>query len=78
MSELVRCPMPLVRQAAGVRAEVTDGFTRLPLVTERTHPDSGSVRGLTLVDAVVDKWGISRGCGGGKTVWFECGAEPRD
>lgn len=78
MSDLVRCTMPLVRQTAGVRAEVTDGFTRLSLVTERTRLESESGRGLTLVDAVVDEWGISRGCDGGRTVWFECGAEPRN
>ncbi|MFF7231801.1 ATP-binding protein [Streptomyces sioyaensis] len=87
MSELVtnvvrhvpdgRCTVPLVRQTAGVQAEVTDGVTRLTLVTERTRPESESGWSLTLVDAVVDKWGISRGYDGGKTVWFECGAEPR-
>ncbi|MGW1180949.1 hypothetical protein ACWD7Y_02910 [Streptomyces drozdowiczii] len=30
-------------------------------------------RGLVLVDAVTDKWGVEvRRDGGGKAVWFEC------
>ncbi|MGW2110564.1 ATP-binding protein, partial [Streptomyces sp. NPDC001948] len=30
-------------------------------------------RGLVLVDAVTDKWGVEpRPDGRGKTVWFEC------
>lgn len=69
-----RCTVVLARLTAGVRVEVTDSFTRLPSVTERTHPESESGRGLSLMEAVVDKWGVSRGIDGGKTVWFECGA----
>nr|MDX2775533.1 ATP-binding protein [Streptomyces europaeiscabiei] len=29
-------------------------------------------RGLTLLGAVSDKWGVGPRGGGGKTVWFEC------
>jgi hypothetical protein len=38
-----------------------------------TDADNG--RGLLLLDAMVDKWGVSLESGGGKTVWFECGAD---
>ncbi|MEU2059050.1 ATP-binding protein [Streptomyces sp. NPDC013455] len=72
-----RCTVLLVRQTAGVRAEVSDGFTRLPSVTERAPEQAESGRGLSLVEAVVDKWGVARGADGGKTVWFECGVETR-
>ncbi|MFG2357783.1 ATP-binding protein [Streptomyces sp. NPDC048521] len=71
-----RCTLLLARLTAGVRVEVTDGFTQLPLVTEGTSLDAESGRGLGLVDAVVGKWGVSRGIDGGKTVWFECGQAP--
>ncbi|WBO69392.1 ATP-binding protein [Streptomyces camelliae] len=72
-----RCTVLLARQTAGVRAEVTDGFPQLPCPPSEVHHDSESGRGLALLDAVVDKWGVSAvgGGGGGKTVWFECGAE---
>ncbi|MGW3205340.1 ATP-binding protein [Streptomyces sp. NPDC001135] len=68
-----RCTVLLARQTAGVRAEVTDGFPRLPRPSSEVGHDSECGRGLALLDAVVDKWGVSA-AGAGKTVWFECGA----
>ncbi|MCX4772781.1 ATP-binding protein [Streptomyces sp. NBC_01285] len=42
------------------------------LVAEGDVLDEGG-RGLVLVAAVADKWGVEvRRDGGGKTVWFEC------
>ncbi|KUN05090.1 hypothetical protein AQI95_16425 [Streptomyces yokosukanensis] len=73
-----RCTVLLVRQTAGVRAEVTDGYAQLPLSKPDMDHDPESGRGLALLDAVVDKWGVSAGSAGGgrgKTVWFECAAE---
>ncbi|MEU9480634.1 ATP-binding protein [Streptomyces sp. NPDC048191] len=67
-----RCTILLARQAAGVRAEVTDGHARLPLLKADLDPDAEGGRGLALLDAVVDKWGVSPSPAGGKTVWFEC------
>ncbi|MEU4925725.1 ATP-binding protein [Streptomyces yokosukanensis] len=70
-----RCTVLLVRQTAGVRAEVTDGCARLPLAEPDVDHDSEGGRGLALLDAVVDKWGVSAGAAAGrsgKTVWFEC------
>ncbi|QTD98270.1 ATP-binding protein [Streptomyces cyanogenus] len=68
-----RCTLVVARQTAGVRAEVTDGFTGRPRLEPDADRDAESGRGLALLDAVVDKWGVSTGAGGGKTVWFECG-----
>lgn len=56
----------------GVRVEVADGCPKLPVVVEGDALDEGG-RGLLLVDAVTDKWGVEmRRDGGGKAVWFEC------
>ncbi|GED87279.1 hypothetical protein TNCT6_43640 [Streptomyces sp. 6-11-2] len=34
-------------------------------------------RGLLLVDAVTDKWGVEPREGAGKTAWFECSGASR-
>lgn len=72
-----RCTLLLLRAAAGVRVEVGEGSARLPVVRDDLPPDSERGRGLTLLGAVSDKWGVGPRGGGGKTVWFECrvGAE---
>ncbi|MFH9062950.1 ATP-binding protein [Streptomyces coeruleorubidus] len=67
-----RCALLLLRQPAGVRVEVTDGSDRLPVSPARPEPDAEGGRGLLLLDAMADKWGVSLWRGGGKTVWFEC------
>ncbi|MFF4709794.1 ATP-binding protein [Streptomyces eurythermus] len=66
-----RCRVVVARQAAGVRAEVSDGFAALPRLETEVDEESEGGRGLALLDAVVDKWGVSPGADG-KTVWFEC------
>ncbi len=70
-----RCTLLLLRRAdgGGVRVEVADGSPRQPVVAVAVDDDSVSGRGLVLLEAVVDKWGVGPGPGGGKTVWFECG-----
>lgn len=56
----------------GVRVEVTDSSPELPAAVVGDSLDEGG-RGLVLVDAVADRWGVRvRRDGGGKTVWFEC------
>jgi anti-sigma regulatory factor (Ser/Thr protein kinase) len=69
-----RCTLLLQRQATGVRAEVTDTYGELhPTLTESPpQPDSESGRGLFLLNALVDRWGVTPTPEGGKTVWFEC------
>lgn len=58
--------------AGGVRVEVADACPRLPRPVDGDVLDEGG-RGLLLVDAVADKWGVEeRRDGCGKTVWFEC------
>jgi anti-sigma regulatory factor (Ser/Thr protein kinase) len=69
------CTLLLLRQPAGVRVEVTDGSDQLPASPAQLDPESEGGRGLLLLDAMADKWGVSLWRGGGKTVWFECGAE---
>jgi anti-sigma regulatory factor (Ser/Thr protein kinase) len=67
-----RCTFRLLRQTAGVRVEVTDGCPQLPAIPADFSVESEGGRGLALVEAVVDKWGVGPAAGGGKTVWFEC------
>lgn len=67
-----RCTVVLLRQTAAVRVEVSDGSDQVPSFSSDVSPDSETGRGLVLLDAVADKWGVDAGPGGGKTVWFEC------
>ncbi|MFB7594436.1 ATP-binding protein [Streptomyces sp. NPDC056160] len=67
-----RCTLLLLRQTAGIRVEVADGSPQLPATPAGLSPDAEGGRGLLLIDAVVDKWGVEPGREGGKTVWFEC------
>ncbi|RPK73406.1 MULTISPECIES: ATP-binding protein [unclassified Streptomyces] len=58
--------------AGGVRVEVADSCPDVPRMVVGDELDEGG-RGLVLVDAVTDKWGVEpRPDGRGKTVWFEC------
>ncbi len=69
-----RCTLLLLRQADAVRVEVADGSPRQPVPSAWVSDDAEGGRGLVLLEAVADKWGVGPGPGGGKTVWFECGA----
>ncbi|MFJ4961049.1 ATP-binding protein [Streptomyces sp. NPDC088729] len=69
-----RCQTLIFRlpHGEGVRVEVADSSPRVPLAIEGDPLDEGG-RGLVLVAAVTDKWGVEmRWDGSGKTVWFEC------
>ncbi|WP_405560769.1 ATP-binding protein [Streptomyces sp. NBC_01180] len=58
--------------AGGVRVEGADGWPQLPSAAVGDELDEGG-RGLVLVDALTDRWGVEpRRDGCGKTVWFEC------
>jgi len=54
-----------------LRLEVSDTRAeRRPVVTAPTNPDAESGRGLLLVTALADEWGVTdRRSGPGKTVW---------
>ena len=41
-------------------------------------PDEPSGRGLAIVDTVAARWGVGRGEGAGKTVWFELDVDDVD
>ncbi|MGV9286154.1 ATP-binding protein [Streptomyces sp. NPDC003719] len=70
-----RCTLLLLRRAdgSGVRVEVADGSPRRPRLAGEVPDDAEGGRGLVLLDAVADTWGVTSGPGRGKTVWFECG-----
>ncbi|MFD8234623.1 ATP-binding protein [Streptomyces sp. NPDC059696] len=70
-----RCALLLLRQRTGVRVEVTDGSDELPRLPDTVDTQAENGRGLLLLDATADKWGVSTWSEGGKTVWFECVAE---
>src|SRR5437879_3988730 len=61
-----RCALLVLREAAGVRVEVTDGSPQPPAVPADLSPEAEGGRGLVLLDAVVDKWGVDPAPGGGK------------
>jgi anti-sigma regulatory factor (Ser/Thr protein kinase) len=67
-----RCRICFLLQPGGVRVEVADACPELPVRAIGDElGDSG--RGLVIVDAVTDRWGVAvRPDGRGKTVWFEC------
>nr|WP_239158060.1 ATP-binding protein [Streptomyces sp. SID13726] len=71
-----RCVVVLLRLPGGIRVEVGDDHPQLPLMASELSLESEGGRGLALLDAVVDKWGVGRRSGGGKTVWFECAGSP--
>lgn len=73
-----RCEVLVLRQTRGVRIEVTDGFSQLPVFSVQLKLDDEGGRGLLLLDAVSDKWGVDLRHDGGKTVWFECGRNGGD
>jgi anti-sigma regulatory factor (Ser/Thr protein kinase) len=51
------------------RVEIDDGAASLP-VTRHAGLDEESGRGVMLIEAVADRWGVT-GRHSGKTVWFE-------
>lgn len=58
-----RCALLVLRQTAGVRVEVADGSPQPPRVPTELSPEAEGGRGLVLLDAVVDKWGVGPGPG---------------
>jgi anti-sigma regulatory factor (Ser/Thr protein kinase) len=67
-----RCRICFLLQPGGVRVEVADRCPELPVRAAGDALAEGG-RGLVLVAAVTDRWGVTvRPDGRGKTVWFEC------
>nr|WP_137994680.1 ATP-binding protein [Streptomyces vilmorinianum] len=65
-----RCTVLILREPHGLRVEVADGMPG-PLYAKAAVPLAESGRGLALVEAVTERWGVESS-DGGKTVWFEC------
>ena len=55
-----------------VRIEVVDGDAHVPSQREAI-PEDASGRGLMILDALADRWGVDRLDRGGKRVWCEVG-----
>ncbi|MEU2620546.1 ATP-binding protein [Streptomyces sp. NPDC007157] len=59
-----------------LRIEVTDTRGDHTPHTQLPAPDAESGRGLVLVEALADKWGVAPGLSPRKTVWAEIGVPP--
>lgn len=66
-----------IREAGSVRISVSDA-SPAPPVLEAFNVDSHRGRGLALVDALADEWGVEPVADDGKSVWFEVAASKQD
>jgi anti-sigma regulatory factor (Ser/Thr protein kinase) len=57
------------RSPEAIRVEVSDSGNGEPTM-QAPHADQPSGRGLRIVDALADDWGVRYSAGSGKTVWF--------
>lgn len=73
-----RTPVELLLEVQGdrVRVDVRDGSPSAPLL-KRYAADAATGRGLRLLAALSDEWGVSR-TPSGKSVWFTVGRDARD
>ncbi|MEU6949065.1 ATP-binding protein [Streptomyces sp. NPDC046316] len=70
-----RCTVLILREPHALRVEVADAAPG-PLYAKAAEPLAEGGRGLTLVEAVTDRWGVEP-TADGKTVWFECDSPAR-
>lgn len=68
-SDLHQMDVTAYQDRGGVRVTVSDGGRRGAVPSAEEHPDDLSSRGLLLVDALADQWGITSHPNG-RTVWF--------
>ncbi|MFI1411364.1 ATP-binding protein [Streptomyces sp. NPDC020707] len=68
--------LTLADGAGTLRIEVTDTCGELLPRPQDLGPDSESGRGLVLVEALADRWGVTRGPHPRKTVWAELTPSP--
>ncbi|MFI1716333.1 ATP-binding protein [Streptomyces litmocidini] len=67
-----RCSVLMLREPYGLRVEVADGVPGTVYAKAAGLLDEDG-RGLSLVEAVTDRWGVEERADG-KTVWFACDA----
>lgn len=67
-----RCTVLILREPHGLRVEVADGVPGV-VHAKAAGPLEEGGRGLVLMEAVTDRWGVEEAAGG-KRVWFECDA----
>ncbi|WP_308354900.1 ATP-binding protein [Streptomyces sp. Je 1-79] len=70
------CTVLILREPHALRVEVADEVPG-PLYAKAAEPLAEGGRGLALVEAVTDRWGVEPSAGG-KTVWFECDNPPTE
>ncbi|WP_338676351.1 ATP-binding protein [Streptomyces sp. SCSIO 30461] len=68
------CTTLILKQPEGLRVEVGDGSPQPVLPVRDEDPLAEGGRGLLLVEAVTDRWGVWDQPDG-KVVWFECDAK---
>lgn len=71
-----RCVVELALSSGRLTMSVTDSDPRLPSLRS-VEPMSTSGRGLAMVSALSDSWGIEALPEGGKVVWFTLRADGR-
>lgn len=69
------CELLILRRPQGLRVEIADRCPHLPRQGDGEELAEGG-RGLLIVAAVTDRWGVEPRLDGdgtcGKTAWFEC------
>ncbi|WP_405735594.1 ATP-binding protein [Streptomyces sp. NBC_00028] len=62
-----------------LRVEVTDARgDRIPQLHDPVSGDAESGRGLRIVEAYAERWGVEEAAAGGKTVWAEVAPDRGD
>ena len=62
-----------------LRIEVTDARgDRIPQIHDPVPDEAESGRGLRIIDAYADRWGVDEAPAGGKTVWAELAPDRGD
>ncbi|MFD8724158.1 ATP-binding protein [Streptomyces sp. NPDC059629] len=68
-----------LRPGGALRIEVTDARgDRVPHLHDPVTADAESGRGLLIVEACADRWGVDSALAGCKVVWAELGAPDRE
>jgi anti-sigma regulatory factor (Ser/Thr protein kinase) len=68
--------LTVIRAGGDIRVEATDGGGGTPAIRS-PKPTDPTGRGLRIVDMLSTGWGVERGGGPGKTVWFTIAEAPQ-